>query len=53
MGQQEVVLCLQETTELNYNGSDIEGLGPLNYETQRGLYLDPIYVGVFSATRWV
>ena len=30
MGQQEVVLCLQDTTELNYNGQDIERLGPLN-----------------------
>ena len=39
MGQQEVVLCLQDTTELNYNGQDIEGLDPLNYETQCGLYL--------------
>ncbi|BAE75629.1 Transposase for transposon Tn5 [Sodalis glossinidius str. 'morsitans'] len=60
MGQHEVVLCLQDTTELNYNGQDIEGLGPLNYETQRGLYLHPTYVvstqreplGVTNAWSW-
>jgi hypothetical protein len=36
-----VVLCLQDTTELDFNGQDIEGLGPLSYEKQRGLYLHP------------
>ena len=36
------VLCLQDTSELDYTGkSDIQGLGPLNYETRRGLYLHP------------
>jgi len=39
-----VVLCLQDTTELNFNGQDITGLGPLSYETQRGMYLHPTYV---------
>jgi len=35
-----VVLVAQDTTELDYTGkNDIEGLGPLNYETRRGLYL--------------
>ncbi len=39
-----VVLCLQDTTELNFQGRDIEGLGPLSYEAQRGMYLHPTYV---------
>ena len=60
MAQHQVVLCLQDTTELDYNGQDIAGLGPLNYEAQRGLYLHPTYVvspereplGVFNAWTW-
>jgi len=32
-----VVLCLQDTTELNFNGQRSAGLGPLSYETQRGM----------------
>lgn len=33
------VLCLQDTSELDDTGkSDIQGLGPLNYESRRGLY---------------
>jgi len=36
------VLCIQDTSELDYTGkTDIEGLGPLNYESRRGLYLHP------------
>jgi hypothetical protein len=27
-----VVLCLQDTTELDFNGQRIAGLGPLSYE---------------------
>ena len=27
-----VVLCLQDTTELDYNGQAMTGLGPLSYE---------------------
>ena len=60
MAQHRVVLCLQDTTELDYNGQQIEGLGPLSYEAQRGLYLHPTYVvspereplGVFNAWSW-
>ena len=60
MCQHPVVLCLQDTTELNYNGQEIEGLGPLSYETQRGMYLHPTYVvtpqreplGVIDAWMW-
>lgn len=39
----EVVLCIQDTTELDFNGQAIAGLGPLSYEAQRGLYLHPTY----------
>jgi hypothetical protein len=38
-----IVLCLQDTTELNYRGQQITGLGPLSYEVQRGMYLHPTY----------
>jgi transposase len=58
--QAELVLCLQDTTELDYNGQQIQGLGPLSYEAQRGLYLHPTYVvtpqreplGVTNAWMW-
>lgn len=60
IAQHSVVLCLQDTTELNYNGQEINGLGPLSYEAQRGLYLHPTYVitpsreplGVINAWTW-
>ena len=39
-----VVLCIQDTTELDYNGQAMSGLGPLSFEAQRGLYLHPTYV---------
>jgi len=36
------VLCVQDTTELDYTTKkDIAGLGPLNSETRRGMYLHP------------
>lgn len=34
--EQAVVLCSQDTTELDFNGQAIRGLGPLTYEVQRG-----------------
>jgi hypothetical protein len=60
MRQHPVVLCLQDTTELDFNGQDIAGLGPLSYEAQRGMYLHPTYVvtpqreplGVTDAWMW-
>ena len=60
MAQHPVVLCLQDTTELDFNGQEIAGLGPLSYEAQRGLYLHPTYVvtpqreplGVINAWTW-
>ena len=60
MVSQPVVLCLQDTTELNFNGQAIAGLGPLSFEAQRGMYLHPTYaitperepLGVLDAWRW-
>jgi Transposase Tn5 dimerisation domain/Transposase DNA-binding len=56
----EVVLCIQDTTELNFNGQDIAGLGPLSYEAQRGMYAHATYavtpqrepLGVLDAWMW-
>lgn len=60
MRQHPVILCLQDTTELDFNGQDITGLGPLSYEAQRGMYLHPTYavtpaqepMGVTDAWMW-
>ena len=56
----EVVLCLQDTTELDFNGQQATGLGPLSYEAQRGMYLHATYavtplrepLGVLDAWMW-
>ncbi len=60
MGEHPVILCLQDTTELNFNGRQIGGLGPLSYEVQRGMYVHPTYavtperlpLGVIDAWMW-
>jgi hypothetical protein len=60
MHEQAVVLCIQDSTELNFNGQAISGLGPLTYEAQRGMYLHTTYagtlarepLGVLDAWRW-
>lgn len=60
MAAQAVVLCLNDTTELDFNGQRIDGLGPLSYEAQRGMYLHPTYavstqrepLGVLDAWMW-
>ena len=60
MGAEPVVLCLQDTTELDFNGQGIQGLGPLSYEAQRGMYLHATYavspqrvpLGVLDAWMW-
>jgi len=39
----DVVLYLDDTTELNFNGQDIAGLGQLSYEAQRGMYVHATY----------
>ena len=56
----EVVLNIQDTTELDFNGRQAAGLGPLSYEAQRGFYLHPTYavsaarepLGVVDAWIW-
>ncbi|XVK65292.1 IS4 family transposase (plasmid) [Ralstonia solanacearum] len=60
MREHAVVLCIQDTTELDFNGQEINGLGQLNYEARRGLYLHPTYavsadrvgLGVLDAWMW-
>ncbi len=38
----KVVLTLQDTTSLDYNGQQIRGLGQLSYPVQRGsIYMRP------------
>ena len=60
MGAHDVVLCIQDTTELDFNGQEIEGLGPLNYEARRGMFVHPTYavtperepLGMLDAWMW-
>ena len=60
MAPHAVVLCLQDTTELDFNGQRAAGLGPLSYEAQRGMYVHPTYavsterepLGVLDAWMW-
>jgi hypothetical protein len=60
MSAHEVVLCLQDTTELDFEGKQAEGLGPLNYEAQRGMLVHPTYavtpqrepLGLINAWNW-
>ena len=60
MAAHPVVLSIQDTTGLDFNGQAIDGLGPLSYEAQRGMYLHPTYVvsaareplGVIDAWMW-
>ena len=42
MGEHTRVLCIQDTSELDYTGKpSMQGLGPLNLEVRQGLYLHP------------
>ena len=60
MTAHETVLCIQDTTELDFNGQEASGLGPLSYEAQRGMYAHPTYavstsrepLGVLDAWMW-
>ena len=60
MAAHEVVLCIQDTTELDFNGQEASGLGPLSYEAQRGMHAHPTYavstsrepLGVLDAWLW-
>jgi hypothetical protein len=56
-----VVLCLQDTTELDFSSQPgIAGLGRLNYEARRGMYVHPTLMvtpegqalGVIDAWTW-
>jgi len=58
--EQPVVLCIEDTTELDFNGQQIDGLGRLSYDAQRGMYLHPTYaitpqrvpLGVLNLHMW-
>jgi hypothetical protein len=60
MRECKVVLCIRDTTVLDFNGQTITSLGPLSYEAQRGLYLHLTYavipsrdpLGVLDAYMW-
>ena len=60
MSAHQVVLCLQDTTELDFEGKQAEGLGPLNYEAQRGMLVHPTYavtlqrepLGLINSWNW-
>jgi Transposase Tn5 dimerisation domain/Transposase DNA-binding len=60
--QHPVVLCVEDTSELDFTSRvETEGLGPLNYELTRGIYLHPMIavtperlcLGVLGFWRWV
>jgi hypothetical protein len=57
-----VVLCVQDTTELDYTSSpQVQGLGPLTYDCSLGLYIHPtlaitperLCLGVLDLWTWV
>jgi len=61
MRRQPVVLCVQDSTELDYTAQPgIAGLGPLSYLRQHGLYVHPtlavtpdgVPLGVLDAWLW-
>lgn len=60
MAKHSVVLCIQDTTVLDFNGQQTEGLGPLSYEAQRGMFVHPtlavtperLQLGVLDAWMW-
>jgi hypothetical protein len=61
MGAHPRVLCIQDTSELDYTGKpSMQGLGPLNLELRQGLYLHPtlaltpdrLCLGLLDADTW-
>jgi hypothetical protein len=60
MQTHQVVLCLQDTAELDFNAQETIGLGPLTYEAQRGMFVHPTYavtpqrepLGILDAWMW-
>jgi hypothetical protein len=60
--QHPVVLCVEDTSELDFTSKpETEGLGPLSYESTRGIYIHPMLavtpeglcLGVLEFWRWV
>lgn len=53
MRAHHVLLCLQDTTELDINVQCIAGLGPLSYVSQRGMYFSHLrgYAGAWTSGR--
>lgn len=55
-----IILCIQDTTELDFNGQETDGLGRLSYDSQRGMYLHPtlcitperLPLGITDAWMW-
>ena len=41
ISEEPIILCIQDTTELDFNGQETEELGRLSYDAQRGMYLHP------------
>ncbi len=61
MAQHDTVLCVQDTTQLDYTGQEhLEGVGPLQYENERGLLKhitlaitpDKLCLGVIDSLIW-
>jgi hypothetical protein len=61
MREYPVVLCIQDTTELDFSSQPgMAGLGRLNYEARQGVYVHPtlavtpagVALGVIDAWRW-
>lgn len=60
MAEHRVVLCLQDTTELEFDARQAQGLGPLSYEVRKGLFVHPTYavtpqrepLGLVNAWNW-
>jgi len=60
MAAHPVVLCLQDTTELEFDARQAQGLGPLSYEARKGLFVHPTYavtperepLGLVNAWNW-
>jgi hypothetical protein len=60
MAQEARVLCIQDTTELDFTSPGIAGLGRLTYERQHGMYVHPtlavgeggVALGILDAGMW-
>ena len=53
MRHHPVVLCLQDSTELDFTSQPgIQGLGPLSYAAQHGMYVHPPLAVTLRGCRW-